>query len=122
MVMQETIRTGSKVFFADTMFEPVTVLANENGDISIMVKNLVKATPEDLFPVPLNEDTITRCGFFKTDTYVFEHPVERIELEIDHDSIVCMHVHNHQTTVKLSSLHELQHAFWTYTNKELEFK
>ncbi len=78
MVMQETIRKGSKVYFADTRYEPVTVVANENGEISIRIKKIIKATADKLFPVPLNENTIIRSGFFKTDAFVFEHPVERI--------------------------------------------
>ena len=121
MVKQETIRKGSKVFLSDTLHEPVTVLDNVNGEISLKLKKIIKTHPDELFPVPLTPDNIVRCGFFKTDTYVFEHPVEKIELEIDHEGVTHMYVHTHKTKVTLHAVHELQHAFWTYTAKELTY-
>ncbi len=122
MVQPEIIRKGSKVFLADTINEPVTVLDNVNGEISLKLNRVVKTHPEELYPVPLTADNIVRCGFFKTDAFVFEHPVEKIELEIDHTGLTHMYVHNHKTTVDIKSLHELQHAFWFYTSKELSYK
>lgn len=122
MIQPEVIRKGSKVYLADTVNEPVTVSDVVNGEITLLLKTDIKTSPEDLYPVPLTPENIVRCGFFKTDARVFEHPVERIELEIDHKGVTHMYVHNHKVTVPLSAVHELQHAFWTYTSKELSYQ
>lgn len=122
MVKQDIIRKGSKVFFSDTRGEPVTVFDNVNGDIFVKLKKMVNTHPEELYPVPLSPEIIQRCGFFKTDEFVFEHPTEKIELEIDHHGVTNMHVHMHQKVIQVVSLHELQHYFRLYTNKELSFQ
>ena len=122
MVEAKIIRKGSQVFLYDTLNEPITVLDNVNGEITLKLKRAVKTNADELFPVPLTDENIIKCGFFKTDSYVYEHPVERVELEIDHAGITHMYVHNHKTTVSLKALHELQHAFWLYTSKELNYK
>lgn len=122
MVRAETIRKGSKVFMADSLREPLTVEDNINGEIILKLNKIVKANANDLYPVPLTEENIVRCGFYKTDAYSFEHPIEKVELEIDHTGITNMYVHTHKTKVALKAVHELQHAFWTYTNKEINFK
>jgi hypothetical protein len=122
MVAPETIRKGSKVYFADTQYEPVTVFDNVNGEISVQLKQLVKTSPEELYPVPLNPDIICRSGFFKTDEYVFEHPVEKVEVELDHRGVCIMRIRSDETSVEVTSLHELQHTFWKYTNKDLDFR
>jgi len=122
MVKQEIIRKGSKVYFSDTREEPVTVYDNLDGDISIKLKRMINTHSEELFPVPLSPVIICRCGFFKTDEYVFEHPKEKIELEIDHNGVTHMHIRTHDKVIELKALHELQYYFRMYTNKELSFK
>lgn len=122
MVKQESIRKGSKVFFSDTKGEPVTVLDNIDGKISVQLNKLIITYPEDLFPVPLTPQIILRCPFIKTDEFIFEHPEDDIELEYDHDGITHMHIHQSNTTLQLTALHELQHAYWILTNKELAFQ
>jgi len=122
MVKQESIRKGSKVFFADTKDEPVTVLDNLNGRISVQLSKLVTTYAEDLFPVPLTPQLIQRCSFIKTDEYVFEHPEDDIELEYDYNGITHMHIHQSNTSLQLTALHELQHAYWAVTDKELAFR
>lgn len=122
MVKQESIRKGSKVFFADTKDEPVTVLDNINGRISVQLGKLVTTDAEELFPVPLTPELIQRCSFIKTDQYTFERPEDDIELEYDHNGVTHMHIHKSNKTLQLTALHELQHAYWVYTNKELVFK
>jgi uncharacterized protein YdeI (BOF family) len=122
MVQQDYIRKGSKVFFSDTKEEPVTVFDNVDGEISVKLSKMVTAYSDDLYPVPLSPEIIKRCGFFKTDEYVFEHPSEKIELEIDYKGVTHMHIHTHQKVLELKALHELQYAFWTYTNSEIIFK
>jgi hypothetical protein len=121
MIDYDTIRKGSKVFFADTRDEPVTVFDNADGEVCVKLKNMVITSSADLYPVPLNAEIISRCGFFKTDEFVFEHPTEKIELEIDYRGVVLMHIHTHDKVIELNALHELQHVFWKYTNKELMF-
>lgn len=121
MVKQETIRKGSKVFFADTKDEPVTVLNNTNGKITVKLGKIVTADASELFPVPLTPEMIQRCSFIKTDDYVFEHPEENIELEYDYKGVTHMRVNSSETELQLTSLHELQHAYWVITNKELAF-
>lgn len=122
MVKQESIRKGSKVFFADTKDEPVTVSDNLNGKISVQLSKLIEAYPEDLFPVPLTPELIQRCAFIKTDDFLFEHSEDDIELEYDYNGITHMHIHKSNTTLEIRALHELQHAYWILTNKELSFK
>lgn len=122
MVKTESIRKGSKVFFADTKNEPVTVLDNIDGKISVQLGNLVTTYADDLFPVPLTPELILRCGFIKTDDFCFEHPKDDIELEYDHNGITHMHIHKSNTTLQLTALHELQHTYWIFTNKELVFE
>ena len=122
MVKQESIRKGSKVFFADTKDEPVTVLDNIDGKISVQLSKLVITYAEELFPVPLTPNLISRCSFIKTDEYVFEHPEDDIELEYDHNGITHMHVNKSDTVLQVTALHELQHAYWALTDKELEFQ
>jgi hypothetical protein len=122
MVQQDIIRKGSKVFFSDTRNEPVTVYDNNNGEISVKLGRMINTHSSELYPVPLSPEIICRCGFFKTDRFVFEHPKEKIELEIDHKGVTHMHIHTHEKVIELHSLHELQHVFWKYTNTELAFK
>jgi hypothetical protein len=122
MVKPDIIRKGSKVFFYDTREEPVTVYDNINGEIIVELDKMINTHSEELYPVPLNAEIICRCGFFKTDQYLFEHPKENIELEIDHNGITHMHIRSHGKVIQLNALHELQHAFWLYTNQELSFK
>ncbi len=122
MIKPETIRKGSKVFLSDTLKEPVTVLDNINGEILLQAKKVMKVTLSELFPVPLTPDQIVRCGFFKTDDYIYEHPAEKIELEIDPDGVINMNVHEQKITISMQAVHELQHAFWTYTAKELDYR
>ncbi len=121
MVNQETIRKGSKVFFADTKEEPVTVLDNINGKISVQLGKVVTADVSELFPVPLTPEMIIRCSFIKTDQFIFEHPEDEIELEYDYKGITHMRVNRSDTALQLTSLHELQHAYWVITSKELPF-
>ena len=121
MVNKETIRKGSKVFFADTKDEPVTVLDNTNGKILVQVGKIVSADASELYPVPLTPEMISRCRFIRTDDYVFEHPEDQIELEYDYQGITHMKVNRSDTTLQLTSVHELQHAYWVITNKELPF-
>lgn len=121
MVNQETIRKGSKVFFADTKDEPVTVVDNRNGKISVQIGKIVTTDASELFPVPLTPEMIIRCSFLKTDEFVFEHPEGEIELEYDHKGVTHMRVNRSNTSLQLTSLHELQHAYWVITNKELPF-
>jgi hypothetical protein len=121
MVNQETLRKGSKVFFADTRDEPVTVLDNTNGKILVQVGKIVSVDASELYPVPLTPEMISRCSFIKTDQFMFEHPEDQIELEYDHKGVTHMRVHKSNTTLQLTSLHELQHAYWVITNKELPF-
>lgn len=122
MVKQESIRKGSKVFFADTKDEPVTVLENADGRISVQLGKLITTYADELFPVPLTPQLIQRCSFIKTDDYVFEHPQDNIELEYDYNGITHMHVHQSNLSLELTALHELQHAYWILTNKELVFQ
>lgn len=122
MVDLKTIRKGSKVYFSDTRDEPVTVNENIDGQISVKLQRLVFTNADALFPVPLTPALIMRCGFIKTDEFVFEYPGEDIELEYDYQGVTHMHLHKNQTTLQLTALHELQHAFWVYTDKELIFK
>ncbi len=122
MVEAKIIRKGSQVFLFDTLKEPITVLDNVNGEITLKLKRAIKTSANELYPVPLTNENILRCGFFKTDSFVYEHPVEKVELEIDHAGITHMYFHNLKTTVTLQALHELQHAFWIYTAKELSYK
>lgn len=121
MVNQETIRKGSKVFFADTKDEPVTVLENSNGEISVQLGKIIITHASELYPVPLTPEMIVRCSFIRTDDYVFEHPQDEIELEYDHKGVTHMRVNKSDTVLQLTSLHELQHAYWVITNKELPF-
>lgn len=121
MVKQETIRKGSKVYFSDTKDEPVTVLDNVNGVISVKLGKLITADASELFPVPLTPALITRCSFIKTDEFVFERPEDDIELEYDYQGVTHMHIHKSNTTLQLTALHELQHAYWVFTSKELMF-
>ena len=122
MINPITIRKGSKVYFADTKDEPVTVFDNVNGQISVKLNKMIYTNAEALFPVPLTPALIMRCGFIKTDEFVFEYPGEDLELEYDYQGITHMHLHKNHSTLQVSALHELQHAFWVYTNKELLFK
>lgn len=122
MVQPEIIRKGSKVYFSDTKDEPVTVLDNVNGMISVKLGKIVSAEASELFPVPLTPALISRCPFIKTDEYVFEHSEDDIELEYDYQGITHMHIHKSKTTIQLTALHELQHAYWVFTNKELLFQ
>ena len=122
MVEAKIIRKGSQVFLFDTLKEPITVLDNVNGEITLKLKRAIKTSANELYPVPLTNENILRCGFFKTDSYVYEHPVEKIELEIDYEGITHMTVHNLKITISLKYLHELQHAFWVYTAKDLNYK
>jgi hypothetical protein len=122
MVKPESIRRGSKVFFADTKDEPVTVLDNINGKISVQLSKLIITYAEDLFPVPLTPEIILRCPFIKTDDFLFEHKEDHIELEYDHDGVTHMHIHQSNTSLQFTALHELQHAYWMLTNKELGFQ
>src|SRR5215210_5920172 len=122
MVKQETIRKGSKVYFSDTKDEPVTVLDNVDGVISVKLGKIVVTDPSELFPVPLTPAIIARCAFIKTDEFVFEHPEDDIELEYDYQGITHMHIHKSNKTLQLTALHELQHAYWVFTNKELLFQ
>jgi hypothetical protein len=121
MVKPETIRKGSKVYFADTRDEPVTVIDNSNGEISVMLGKVIHAHPEDLYPVPLIPALITRCGFIKTDQFVFEYPGQDIELEYDYKGVTHMRIHKKNKTLEITALHELQYEFWVFTNKELLF-
>lgn len=121
MVNPETIRKGSKVFFADTRGEPVTVLDNVNGKISVQAGKVVVADASELFPVPLTPEMIVRCSFIKIDDFMFEHPEDRIELEYDYKGITNMRVNKSDTVLQITSLHELQHAYWVITNKDLPF-
>ncbi len=122
MVKQETIRKGSKVFFADTKDEPVTVLDNTNGKISVKLEKIVTADASELYPVPLTPVMILRCSFIKTDQFVFEHPEDQIELEYDYNGVTHMRINRSNTTLQFTALHELQHAYWVITNKDLAFK
>lgn len=122
MVKQESIRKGSKVYFADTVGEPVTVLDNIDGKISVQLNKLIIAYAEDLFPVPLTPQMILRCPFIKTDEFLFENPEDDIELEYDYNGMTKMHIHKSKTTLQLTALHELQHAYWALTDKELVFQ
>lgn len=122
MVKQETIRKGSKVYFSDTLNEPVTVWDNDNGLISVKLGKIVTADPSELFPVPLTPEIISRCSFIKTDEFVFEHPEDDIELDYDYQGVTHMHIHKSNTTLQLTALHELQHAYWLFTHKELFFQ
>ena len=122
MVRQESIRKGSKVFFSDTKDEPVTVLENIDGRISVQLSKLITTYAEDLFPVPLTPQIISRCAFIKTDEYVFERPEDDIELEYDHNGVTRIHVHKSNTILHVTALHELQHAYWALTDKELLFE
>jgi len=122
MVNQETIRKGSKVFFADTKDNPVTVLDNTDGKILVQVGNIVPADASELYPVPLTPEMIKRCSFLKTDEFVFEHPEDEIELEYDYQGVTHMRFNGSDSTIQLTALHELQHAYWVITNKELAFK
>lgn len=122
MVKQETIRKGSKVFFADTKDEPVTVLDNTNGKISVQLGKIVTADASELYPVPLTPELIIRCSFIKTDQFVFERPEDQIELEYDYNGVTHMRINRSGTSLQLTALHELQHAYWIITNKELAFK
>ncbi len=122
MIKQETIRKGSKVFFADTKDEPVTVLNNTDGKISVQLGKIVTADSSELFPVPLTPDMIIRCSFIKTDELVFEHAEDEIELEYDYQGVTHMRVNRSDTALQLTALHELQHAYWVITNKELYFR
>ncbi|WP_018616987.1 hypothetical protein [Segetibacter koreensis] len=121
MVKPETIRKGSKVFFADTKDEPVTVLDNTNGKISVQLGKIVTTDASELFPVPLTPEMISRCSFIKTDQYVFEHPEDQIELEYDYQGVTHMRVNRSDVALQLTALHELQHAYWVITNKELAY-
>ena len=121
MVKPETIRKGSKVFFADTKDEPVTVLDNTNGKISVQLGRIVTTDASELFPVPLTPEMISRCSFIKTDQYVFEHPEDQIELEYDYQGVTHMRVNRSDVALQLTALHELQHAYWVITNKELTY-
>lgn len=121
MVKQETIRKGSKVFFADTVDEPVTVFDNVDGEISVFLKKMITTSPEELYPVPISEEILIRSGFFKTDDFVFEHPVDKIEVEIDEKGVAHMHLHDFEKVLQIHALHELQHAYWVFTKKELTF-
>lgn len=122
MVKPESIRKGSKVFFADTKDEPVTVFDNVDGRISVQLSKLIITYAEDLFPVPLTPQLISRCRFIKTDEYVFERPEDDIELEYDHNGITHIHIHKSDTSLQVTALHELQHAYWALTDKELVFQ
>lgn len=121
MVNPETIRKGSKVYFSDTKDEPVTVINNLNGEISILVGKVIHTHAEDLYPVPLIPALINRCGFVKTDQFVFEHPRHDIELEYDYNGVTHINFHKKNKTVEITSLHELQYEFWKFTNEELLF-
>src|ERR687889_833553 len=110
MVKQETIRKGSKVFFADTKDEPVTVLDNINGKILVKTDKIISTNASELFPVPLTPEMIIRCSFIKTDEFVFEKPEDHIELEYDHNGVTHMRINRSDTVLHLTSLHELQHA------------
>lgn len=121
MIKPETIRKGSKVFFADTKDEPVTVLDHTNGKISVQLGNIVTTDASELYPVPLTPEMIMRCSFIKTDEFVFEHPEDQIELEYDYQGVTHMRVNRSETALQLTALHELQHAYWVITNKELVF-
>ena len=121
MVKQDTIRKGSKVFFADTKDEPVTVLDNTNGKILVKLGKIITTDASELYPVPLTPEMIKRCAFIKTDDYVFEHSEDGIELEYDHEGVTHMRVNRSNTALQLTALHELQHAYWVITNKELAF-
>ena len=121
MVKPETIRKGSKVYFSDTIDEPVTVFDNVNGEISVLLSKLIMTPAEELFPVPLTPQFIQRAGFIKTDDYVFEHPTDGIELEYDYQGVTHMHVRKSDIILQLTTLHELQYAYWLYTKKELNF-
>lgn len=123
MVKPETIRKGSKVYFYDTRDEPVTVLDKDsvNGDILVKLNKIVRVHADELFPVPLTPELIMRSGFIKTDQFSFEHPQEDIHLDYDHNGVTHMHVRKNGTFLQMTSLHELQYAFWTYTNKDLVF-
>lgn len=122
MIKTETIRKGSKVFFADTINEPVTVLDHTNGKVSVQTGKVVSADASELYPVPLTPEMIMRCSFIKTDDYVFEHPEDQIELEYDYLGVTHMRINRSETELQLTALHELQHAYWVITNKELVFE
>lgn len=122
MVKQETIRKGSKVFFADTKDEPVTVLDNTNGKITVHVGKIVSTQASELFPVPLTPAMIIRCSFIKTDEFIFEHFQDEIELEYDYKGVTHMRINKSDTALQITALHELQHAYWVITNKELVFE
>ena len=121
MIKSETIRKGSKVFFADTKDEPVTVLDRTNEKISVQLGKIVTTDASELYPVPLTPEMIMRCSFIKTDQFVFEHPEDPIELEYDYMGTTHMRVNGSGEAVQLTALHELQHAYWLITNKELTF-
>lgn len=121
MVNTGTIRKGSKVYFADTRGEPVTVSDNLNGKISVRLSKIITTHADELFPVPLTPTLIIRSGFIKTDQFMFEHPEEHIELDYDYKGVTHIHFHKDKKVIAITALHELQYEFWAKTNKELIF-
>lgn len=97
----------------------MTVHAALDGEVAIELDELVKTDAANLYPVPLTDEVIVRCGFIKTDAFVYEHSSRKVELELDQKGLAQVTFHDHKKKIPVRSLHELQHYFWFYTNAEL---
>jgi hypothetical protein len=89
------------------------VLSNKN-------MNYYCLNPEDIEPIPLNEEWLFKFGFFKfNNAYVLEDPKEGLfdfEFSVWHD----MTYNSSEFNVKLESVHQLQNLYFALMSTELE--
>jgi hypothetical protein len=81
-------------------------------------------SPEQLFPVILNDDLLTQWGFVFHDYFHFWQKINagiRSELDIDRDYNVIDFMRK-PIVNKLTSLHQLQNVFYTLKGRELQPK
>lgn len=100
----------------------------DDGDI------VSEADPEEIFPIPLTEEILFRCGFskdgykpghigidFKSGSMTFDFVLEEPGFMGEWDKHYTFELPKHRF-VNVEHLHQLQNIFFAITKKELEYE
>jgi len=124
MIHKTEVRVGNKIMFSDdsSIFEVSGI-----HEFGLDVVNDIEETyiEYDQFePIPLTEELLLKCGFEYTDEekeFLQLSVFRTFKLNADNsDNFSSVTFRINDTTIEITSIHQLQNIFFALTNQELK--
>jgi len=114
----EELRIGNYVLDEDREISKIEQISSDNiHKFTLVSGDAINIYPSNIYPIPLTEEILLKCGIVNGEIEIKGRVVE-IYQHFGDDKIWFFNI-EHNLTVEINYLHQLQNIFYCLTGEEL---